>query len=46
MTLREIGGKLGLHYSSVGNAVRQVASGEDKKWHGSLKRIEEKINNP
>jgi hypothetical protein len=45
MSLREIGERVGLHYSAVGNAIRQVRDRPTASQAKSLRRLEGKINN-
>ncbi len=45
MSLREIGDKVGLHYSAVGNAIRQVRCRPTGSEARSLKALEEKFKN-
>ncbi len=45
MRLVEIGQKLGLHYSTVGNVVRKVAGSKDRRLRGTLNKIEAEIKN-
>ena len=46
MTLKEVGKKVGLHYSTVGNVVREIAGSNDQRMRKALKEIERKIKNP
>ena len=45
MSLREIGDKVGLHYSAVGNAIRQVRERPTQAQMKSLKELEARFNN-
>lgn len=45
MGLREIGGRVGLHYSSVGNAIRQVIERPTASQAKSLRSLEAKFKN-
>ena len=45
MRLVEIGQKLGLHYSTVGNVVRKVARSKGGRLQGALHKIEAEIKN-
>ena len=46
MGLREIGEKVGLHYSAVGNAVRQISERPTASQAKSLKELETQFKNP
>jgi putative transposase len=46
MGLREIGEQVGLHYSAVGNAVRQLTDRPTGSQAKSLRRMEAKFKNP
>src|SRR5437868_9745571 len=46
MGLREIGERVGLHYSAVGNAVRQLTDRPTGSQAKSLRRMEAKFKNP
>ena len=46
MGLREIGEQVGLHYSAVGNAVRQLTDRPTASQVKSLRRMEAKFKNP
>jgi hypothetical protein len=46
MTLREIGQKMGLHYSTVGNVVRGLEGSRDRQLRQVLAKIEREIQNP
>jgi chromosomal replication initiation ATPase DnaA len=45
MTLQEIGAVVGLHYSAVGNAIRQVRDRPTESQAKSLRELEYKIKN-
>jgi hypothetical protein len=45
MTLQEIGAVVGLHYSAVGNAIRQVREWPTESQAKSLRELERKIKN-
>jgi REP element-mobilizing transposase RayT len=45
MSLQEIGKKVGLHYSAVGNAIRQIRDRATAAQVKSLKELESKFNN-
>ncbi len=46
MGLREIGERVGLHYSAVGNAIRQLTDRPTGSQAKSLRRMEAKFKNP
>ena len=46
MTLKEIGERVGLHYSTVGNILRQLAETRETGLSRSLKQVEREIKNP
>ncbi len=45
MSLREIGERVGLHYSAVGNAIQRVRENPPRKVARSLKELELKLKN-
>jgi hypothetical protein len=45
MSLREIGKKVGLHYSAVGNAIHQVCNRPTPAQVKSLRELEHKFKN-
>lgn len=45
MGLREIGERVGLHFSAVGNAVKRVAANPTRAMAQSLKALERKFKN-
>ena len=46
MTLKEIGRKVGLHYSTVGNVVRKLEGHKDRQQRQSFREIELEIKKP
>ena len=46
MGLREIGERVGLHFSAVGNVVQQVVNHPTRTMTQSLKELEGKFKNP
>jgi hypothetical protein len=44
--LREIGERVGLHFSAVGNAVQRVADNPTRRMAQSLRKLERKFKNP
>ncbi len=46
MTLKEIGKKVGLHYSTVGNVVRELEGSRDRRLRQTLAEIEGEIQKP
>ena len=46
MTLKEIGRKVGLHYSTVGNVVRDLAGSKNRRLRQIVGEIEREIKNP
>src|SRR5437867_10599447 len=46
MGLRETGERMGMHYSAVGNAVRQLTDRRTGSQAKSLRRMEAKFKNP
>jgi len=46
MTLKEIGRKVGLHYSTVGNVVRELEGHRDRLRSQSFREIELEIKKP
>jgi len=45
MGLREIGKRVGLHFSAVGNAVQRVADNPTRTMVQSLRELERKFKN-